>query len=65
MEQLKMNRLEPVIDPELPVEQAGFRHKRCTMDQIVKLTNDIKKGFERGEKAGVLLVDFTAAYDTV
>ena len=31
-ERLIMTRLEPVIDPQLPEEQAGFRHGRCTTD---------------------------------
>ena len=29
------------------------------------LTNDIENSFERGHKAGAVLVDLTAAYDTV
>ena len=51
--------------PQLSEEQAGFRHGRCTAHQVVKLTNDMKERFEKGNKAGVVLVDFTAAYDTV
>ena len=58
-------RLTPVIDPQLLEEQAGFRHRRCTTHQVVKLTNDIKDSFEQGNKAGVVLVDLTAAHDTL
>ena len=54
-----------MIDPQLPDEQAGFRHGRSTVHQIVKLTNDIEDSFEKKHKAGVILVDLTAAYDTV
>ena len=65
LERLLLARLEPVVDPQLPDEQAGFRHGRSTVHQIVKLTNDIEDSFEKKHKAGVILVDLTAAYDTV
>ena len=42
-----------------------FRRGRSTVHQIVKLTNDIEESFEKRHKAGVVLVDLTAAYDTV
>ena len=53
-----------VIDFQLPEEQAGFRHGRCTTHQV-KLTNDIEDSFEKGNKVGVVLVDITAPHDTV
>ena len=65
LERLLLARLEPVIDPLLPDEQAGFRRGRSTVHQIVNLTDDIEEAFEKGQKAGVVLVDLTAAYDTV
>ena len=65
LERLLLARLEPVVDPQLPDEQAGFRHGRSTVHQIVKLSNDIEDSFEKKHKAGVILVDLTAAYDTV
>ena len=65
LERLLLARLTPVIDPQQPEERAGFRHGRCTAHQAVKLTSDIEDSFERGNKAGVVLVDLTAAYDTV
>ncbi len=58
-------RLEPIIEPQLPNEQAGFHRGRSTVHQVVNLTNDIENCFEKGHKAGVILVDLTAAYDTV
>ena len=54
-----------MIDPQLPPEQAGFRHGRSTTDQVTLLTDDIEVGFEHNHKVGVALVDLTAAYDTV
>ncbi len=65
LERMILARLEPIIDPQLPNEQAGFRRGRSTVHQVVKLTNDIENCFEKGHKAGVILVDLTAAYDTV
>ena len=65
LERLLPARLEPIIDPQLPHEQAGFRWGRSTVHQIVNLTNDNEEPFEKGHKAGVILEDLTAAYDTV
>ena len=65
LERLLLSRLDPVIDPQLPPEQAGFRHGRSTTDQVTLLTDDIEVGFEHNHKVGVALVDLTAAYDTV
>ena len=55
----------PVVDPQLPNEQAGFRQGRSTVLQILKLTSDIEESFELGHKGGVVLEDLSAAYDTV
>ena len=65
LERLLLSRLDPVIDPQLPTEQAGFRHGRSTTDQVTLLTDDIGAGFELYQKVGIALVDLTAAYDTV
>ena len=53
------------VDPQLPKEQAGFRRGKSTTDQVTLLTQDIEDTFQVGEKAGVVLLDLTAAYDTV
>ncbi|KAJ3590141.1 hypothetical protein NHX12_008095 [Muraenolepis orangiensis] len=58
-------RIEPVVDPQLPREQAGFRRGRSTVDQVTLLTQDIEDSFQAKEKVGVVLLDLTAAYDTV
>ena len=65
LERLLLACLDPIVDPQLPNQQAGFRRGRSTVHQIVKLTNDIEESFEKRHKAGVVLVDLTAAYDTV
>ena len=45
--------INPIIDPQLPHEQAGFCKSWLTVDQVTLLT------------AGTVLVDLTAAYDTM
>ena len=65
LERLLHTRLDPVIDPQLPCEQTGFRRGRSTADQVTLLTQDIEDAFDAGEKAGVVLLDLSAAYDTV
>ena len=49
----------------LPKEQAGFRHGKSTIDQVVLLTQNIENSFVAKKKAGAVFVDLTAAYDTV
>ena len=65
LERLIYNRVEPIVDPLLPREQAGFRHGKSTMDQIVLLSQNIEDSFEAKKKAGAVFVNLTAAYDTV
>lgn len=59
------SRIEPVVDSQLPREQAGFRRDRSTADQVTLLTQDLEDSFQANEKAGFALLDLTAAYDTV
>ena len=65
LERLIYNRIEPIVDPLLPKEQAGFRHAKSTVDHIVLLTQNIEDYFEAKGKACAVFVDLTAAYDTV
>ena len=53
------------MDPQLPREQAGFRRGQSTVDQVTLLTQDIEDSFQEKQKAGVVLLDLTATYDTV
>ena len=57
LERLLLARLNPVVDPELPNKQAGFRQGRFTVLQILKLTCDIKESFKLGHEGGVVLAD--------
>ena len=65
LERLVHTHVEPIIDPQLSKEQAGFRHRRSTVDQTVLLTQNIEDSFEANKKAGAVFVDLTAAYDTL
>ena len=65
LERLIYTRVEPLIDPLLPKEQAGFRHGKSTVDQVVLLIQNIEDSFEAKKKAGAVFIDLTAAYDTV
>ena len=65
LERLTHARVEPIVDPLFPREQAGFRQGRPTVDQTVWLTQNIEDSFEAKKKAGVVFVNLTAAYDTV
>ena len=46
LERLIYARVEPLIDPLLPKEQAGFRRGKSTVDQVVLLTQNIEDSFE-------------------
>ena len=66
LERLIYARVEPLIDPLLPKEQAGFRCGKSTVDQVVLLTlENIEDSFEAKKKADAVFIDLTAAYDTV
>ena len=58
-------RVERLIDPLLPKEQAGFRRGKSTVDQVVLQTQNIEDSFEAKKKTGAVFIDLTAAYDTV
>ena len=64
-ERLSYVRVEPIIDPLLPQEQAGCRHGRLTLYQVTLLTQEIEDIFSARKKAGAVFVDLTAAYDTL
>ena len=62
-ERLVYNRIKPVIESVLPHEQAGLRPNRYTLDQVALLAEDIENAFDK--KNGIVLVDLSAAYDTL
>ena len=64
-ERLILNRVRPVVNKLLIPEQAGVCHSKSTTSQILNLTQFIEDGFEEMKVTGVVLVDLSAAYDTV
>ena len=65
LERLIYAGVEPLIDPVLPKEQAGFRRGKSIVNQVVLLTQNVKDSFEAKKKAGAIFINLTAAYDTV
>ena len=65
LERLIYARFEPLIDPLLSKEQAGFQRMKLTVNEVVLLTQNIEDFFEAKKKAGAVFVNLTAAYDTV
>ena len=57
--------MEPVIDTQLPPEQAGFHRGRSTVDQMTLLTQHLEDSFDAKKKAGAIFIDLAVAYDTV
>ena len=64
-ERLILNRIKPLVEDKLPIEQAGLRANRGCNDQVTALTSFIENGFQRGQKTMAVFVDLTAAYDTI
>ena len=65
LEKQILARINRVIKPQLPTERSGFRQDRSTVQQILKLTCEIEKSFEKVFNAGAVMVNLTAAYDIV
>ena len=65
LKRLTYARVEPLVDPLLPKEQAGLRRGKSTVDQVVLLTQNIEDSFEAKKKAGAVFIDLTGAYDSV
>ena len=65
LERLLLTRLAPIFESVIPPEQAGFRKKRNTCDQVLALTSYIESEFQKKLKTGAVLIDLSAAYDTV
>jgi hypothetical protein len=65
LERLIYTRISPLVDGIIPVEQAGFRSGRNCTDQVLSLTTHIETGFQNKLKTVAVLIDLSAAYDTV
>ena len=69
MERLVANRLKHLAEQAglWCKDQAGFRARRCTEDQILKLSQSVFDGFQckKPKRTVLALLDFSKAYDTV
>ena len=65
LEHLLLTRLAPTFESVIPTDQAGFRKKRNTCDQVLTLTSNIESGFQKRPKTGAVLIDLSVACDTV
>ena len=61
LEGLIYNRVESIVDPLLPKIQAGFRHGKSILDQVVLLMQNIEGSFEAKKNAGDEFDNLTAA----
>ena len=69
MERLVANRLKHVAETAglWCKNQAGFRARRCSEDQVLKLSQSVLDGFQckRPKRTVLALLDFSKAYDTI
>ena len=62
MERLIYFRVEPIIDPLLTKEKAGFRRRRLTVYQATTMTKKIEDSYSAKKKTGAVFINLTAAY---
>ena len=65
LEHVILQKISPTVEDLLSVDKAGFRRGHSTSDQVTALTTFIKNGSERTLKTGAVLLDLTAAYNTI
>jgi hypothetical protein len=58
-------RLEPFLEREMPVTQAGFRKGRGTRDQIANLRWLMEKAREYQKEFYLCFIDYSKAFDCV
>ncbi len=64
-ERLILTRIQDTVEEHLSPDQAGFRTGRSCCSQVLNLTQHSEDGYETKTITGAVLVDLTAAYDTV
>jgi hypothetical protein len=62
---IMQKRLEPYIEREMPVEQAGFRKGRGTRDEIANVRWILERTRERNKPVYLCFIDYAKAFDSV
>lgn len=65
LEKLILTRLRPTLDLNVPNEQFGFKSQHSTSAQLTRLTQHIRGNFNLKKSTGMLLLDFSKAFDVV
>lgn len=60
-----LERIQTKLESEIAKEQAGFRPRRGTRDQIVNLRIILEKARERNQSLYFCFIDFTKAFDMI
>ena len=60
-----LERMQMKLEEEIAPEQAGFRPRRGTRDQITNLRNILEKAREHNQPLYMCFIDFTKAFDMV
>lgn len=60
-----LKRIQPIIEAQLSVEQAGFRHSYSTMDHIHSINLLIQKSIEYNFPLYLLFIDYRRAFDSI
>jgi hypothetical protein len=65
MEKMVNNRLQWYLERQtiIPIDQSGFRKNRNTMEQCIRLENDIQKPFVNKYITVGVFIDFQKAFD--
>jgi hypothetical protein len=65
MENMVNNRLQWYLERQtiIPIDQSGFRKNRNTMEQCIRLENDIQKPFVNKYITDGVFIDFQKAFD--
>ena len=67
LERVVLTRIEGHIEQRnvVPPQQFGFKRGHSTNHQLARLTRNVKNSLNRGESAGMILLDVEKAYDSV